>query len=128
MTKNELVHIVSKQETLDKSKVLTWIKQLANDSVVVNKLAVGDVVMFKPFSHPAIIFKIKKNNYICGLLTTNEDCDGLIEKCKCRFLENSYFTATLMSTTQLYGKFMGVYENKKHLKEVYNKIISRLIL
>lgn len=88
---------------------------------------VGDVMMYAVFKHPYVILNKTKEGFICGLLTTEENCPEILEQCKSRFFSESFFTKALFTVTEVQGSFLNVYENNKHLKEVLLKLRKELI-
>jgi hypothetical protein len=82
----------------------------------------GDVLMHSMFKHPYVLLKKRKNDWICGLLTSEAGCPEILEQCESRFFSENYFTNTLFTTKEISGSFVNVYGNTKHLREVYNKL------
>lgn len=109
------VNIVKEPQIIEKQK-----------SIKPQTFKVGDVFMHKIFHHPYVLLKKRKGHWICGLLTSDEKCDVILEKCESRFFNDNYFTIVLFSVIIPTGKFMCVYDNKKHLKTIYNNLSNLL--
>ena len=83
---------------------------------------VGDVLMHHVFKHPYILLKKRKDDWLCGLLTSEENCPEILEICQSRFFSRNYITKALFTITEVQGSFINVYQNDKHLKSVLIKI------
>lgn len=71
--------------------------------------------------HPAIVFKIEGDLCYCIPMTSQMKDYCFLKKVeKSRFLENSYFTFTVIAVTMEYAKnnFIGVFDSLPELKEV----------
>lgn len=82
----------------------------------------GDVLMHSVFKHPYILLKKRKDDWLCGLLTSEETCPEVLEICQSRFFPHSYLTKVLFTTTDIQGGFLNTYGNSKHLNEVLKKL------
>ena len=83
---------------------------------------VGDVLMHTVFKHPYILLKKRKTDWVCGLLTSEENCPEILEICQSRFFSNNYLTKALFTTTEIQGSFINTYANSKHLSEVLKRL------
>ena len=83
---------------------------------------VGDVLMHGVFKHPYILLKKRKTDWICGLLTSEENCPEILEVCQSRFFSEKYITNALFTTNAVQGSFINVYGNDRHLREVLVKL------
>lgn len=113
-----------KENKFSHEQLLNWVKALPASSISrkPSSYKVGDVFMHSVFKHPYVILSSSKSGYICGLLTTEENCPEILEACKSRFFSESYFTQALFTVTEIHGSFLNVYENKKQLREVLEKL------
>lgn len=82
----------------------------------------GDVFMHPVFKHPYILLKKRKEDWICGLFTSEESFPDILEPCQSRFFKDSYFVKSLFTAVEPQGGFMNVYGNDKHLREVLIKL------
>jgi hypothetical protein len=112
-----------------KEQLVAWITSMPG--VVKTKpdtFKVGDVFMSRIFHHPIVLLRKRKSDWICTVLTSEESCKEILEPCESRFYKNSFFTKALFTTQDLENcSFMGVYENNKHLTEVYKKLKQSLL-
>jgi hypothetical protein len=86
----------------------------------------GDVLMHGVFKHPYILLKKRKTDWVCGLLTSEENCPEILEVCQSRFFSTNYITKALFTTTEIQGSFINVYGNDSHLKKVLIKLKENL--
>lgn len=123
MTREELSEKVSKG-SYNQQQLLSWIKTLPADNIKRKPIEYksGDVLMHSVFKHPYILLKKRKDDWICGLLTSEETCPEVLEICQSRFFAESYLTKALFTTTEVQGSFINVYGNSKHLNEVLKKL------
>ena len=126
MDKQTLIDRV-KKGNFDNQQLLGWLGAMPNTPKKPTVYKIGDVFLHKIFRHPYVILKQRRGTYICGLLTSESDCSEILEICQSRFFENSYFTKTLFTVSEEQGNFAGVYENNKHLKEVFLKLKQSLL-
>ena len=105
-------------------QLLAWVRGLPSSEIKRKPIEyrVGDVLMHGVFNHPYILLKKRKDEWICGLMTSDETCPEVLEVCQSRFFHEKYITKTLFTTTQVLGSFLNVYQNDKHLKEVLSKL------
>lgn len=75
----------------------------------------GDVIFFHQLNHPLILLYRKKNSWICTLMTSDQKCPEILCKAESRFFPESYITKTLLTITEVRGKYMFPYDNNKHL-------------
>jgi len=123
---------MSKEDILEKIKkgnysqqqLLAWITCLPSSAEKRKPIEyqVGDCLMHSVFKHPYILLKKTKEGWICGLLTSEDNCPEILEKCQSRFFSENYITKALFTTTEVRGSFLNVYGNNKHLKEVTVKL------
>lgn len=128
MNKNELINKIKTSKTFSKEEVLNWCNNLPKDTGMFkpSSLKVGDIFRHNVLGqHPYVLLKKKKNIWVCVLITTDDNCSEILEKCESRFLSNSYFTINLLGVKSPQG-FLGVYENKKHLKSIYELLKLKL--
>lgn len=123
MTREELSEKVSKGG-YNQQQLLSWIKTLPADNSKRKPVEykVGDILMHSHFKHPYVLLKKRKNDWLCGLLTSESGCPEILEICQSRFFPESYFTRTLFTTTEVQGSFMNIYGNNKHLTEILKKV------
>lgn len=113
-----------KSGSYDQNKLVSWINCLP---ILESKrkpieYRTGDVFMHGVFRHPYILLKKRKNDWVCGLLTSDETCPEVLEACQSRFFNEKYITKTMFVVTEIQGSFINVYQNDKHLKEVHLKL------
>jgi len=123
MNKAELLSKV-KKGSFTNEQLVSWIECLpgssGNRKPTLHK--VGDV-----FKHPYVLLKKSKNDWVCTLLTSENNCDEILEPANSRFFGDNYITKSLFTVKNINGSFYGVYDNNKHLKEVYTKLIHLFI-
>ena len=108
-------------------KVIGWLNALATSNFMTpNENKVGDVYMHVIFKHPYVLLEQKENRWVCGLLTSNENCDTILCKAESRFFENALFVETLFLVGEPRGVFYGIYDNNKHIKKVLKKLRKTL--
>jgi hypothetical protein len=81
-------------------------------------------MMHPIFQHPYILLKKKEKFWLCGLITSEEDCRKL-EPCSSRFFDDGFFTRTMFTTVEPIGRFMYPFENMRQVNLVL-KIIGLL--
>lgn len=125
MKKNELLEKVQNRDyKYNRGQLISWVQELPNSYILeVNQYKAGDVFMHPIFKHPYILLERKDDFWICTLLTSNGDFKEVLTQCRSRFFfGESYITKTLFTMTDPIGKFMGVYDNPRHLKDVTKKL------
>ena len=124
MEKSILIDKVNAMTTFDKPLLLSWISCLPTTSTKTkpSTYLVGDVFMHPIFKHPYILLKKEKDQWICGLITSDADFSGILEPCKSRFFTNNFFSKLLFTTKEPIGVFMAPYENKTHLRAVHSTL------
>jgi hypothetical protein len=107
----------------DEQRLLVWLESLPNvNKIKPNEYKVGDVLFHKHFKHPYVLLEYK-DGWICGLLTSNENCLEVLEQCNSRFFFDSYFTKTLFMVEKVENEFMlGVFDNNKQIKRILSKL------
>ena len=128
MDKLQLLEKV-KSGNYNKEQLVGWVTALPNTSLKTkpNTYKVGDVFTHVVFKHPYILLEQRKEDWVCGLLTTEGECPEILEKCNSRFFAESYITKALFTVSQIDGSFIGIYDNNKHLKETFSKLKKNLI-
>lgn len=123
MTKEDILEKV-KKGNYNQQQLISWITCLPQspEKRKPNEYKQGDVLIHSMFKHPYVLLKKRKNDWICGLLTSEAGCPEILEQCESRFFSGNYFTNTLFTTKEISGSFVNVYGNAKHLREVYNKL------
>ena len=74
------------------------------------------------FAHPVVLLKRNREMWICAMMTSNRLCPEMLEPCQSRFFANSYLVKTLVIVSEIPNRFMGVYDNPPHLREVFTKL------
>jgi len=125
MDKQELIHKIS-TTSHTKEQLLAWVNCLPSGTVnrKPTSIKVGDVYMHAAFKHPCVVLQKKQDEWLCGLLTTEETCTEILEPCESRFFSTNYFTKALFTIKEPIGSFINVYENQKHLRKVLLKLKS----
>lgn len=123
MDKNQILEKLRTGEP-SKEKIIGWITALPNVTAKRAPIAykVGDVMMHTVFQHPYVLLEKKKNYWVCGLLTSEENCPEILEKCNSRFFSENFLTKTLFTVTEVQGSFVNNYDNNRHLKSVLIKL------
>jgi len=125
-SKDELVIMV---EDLFNSEEVEQIKTPIIESLtgvrykkVPTKYKKGDVLMHPIFRHPYVLLEYKKNIWICGLLTSEQNCTEILEKANSRFFENEFFTKVLFTQIEPVGSYMYPFDNPKQVNSVLLKL------
>ena len=128
MDKDNLIRLVSSEDGYTKEQLIKWVKALPayTRSRSPSDYKIGDVFMHPVFSHPYVLLnKSKRGGWFCGLMTSDSDNPQILEPCQSRFFgEDNFFTKVLFVTANVTGYFMNTYDNDKHIKEVYKKLVS----
>jgi hypothetical protein len=82
----------------------------------------GDVLMHPIFQHPYILLEKKEKFWLCGLITSEEDCVEILEPCSSRFFDDGFFTRTMFTTVEPIGRFMYPFENMRQVNLVLKKL------
>jgi hypothetical protein len=83
----------------------------------------GDVLMHPIFGHPYILLEFREDvGWICGLITSEEKCEEILEPCLSRFFMDNFFTKTIFTTKDPIGKFMYPFENTKQVNSLLKKL------
>ena len=125
MDRQELIHKIS-TTSYTKDQLLGWVNALPKETVnrKPSSVKVGDVFMHSAFKHPCVILQKKNEDWLCGLLTTEETCTEILEPCESRFFSTSFFTKALFTVKEPVGHFVNVYDNSKQLRMVLFKLKS----
>ena len=112
-----------------KEQLIGWITALPGSSMKVkpNEYKAGDVLMHQVFKHPFVLLKKRKEDWICGLLTSEENFPDILEPCNSRFFSKEYFVKSLFTASEIQGTYMGNYDNPKHIREVLIKLKQILL-
>lgn len=123
MSKDEILQKV-KDKKYSHEQLVSWLNTLPADNSKRRPIEykVGDVLMHAVFKHPYVLLKRRKNDWLCGLLTTEETFPDILEECQSRFFSESYFVKSLFTATKIEGTFINTYGNAKHLTEVLKKL------
>ncbi len=123
MDKKQLIERIKKGDYTH-DQLLGWVMSLPGSvgtkKPIKNKI--GDIYMHPVFQHPYVLLAKKKNNWICGLLTTDETCDQILEPCKSRFFTASFFTKVLITMNEPTGSYCNVYDNNSHIRHVIKQL------
>lgn len=128
MTKLEVIskiNLTSVNSTeINKSSVIGWINSIPSaNKIKPIEFKIGDVFMHPVFKHPCVLLEKKKEFWLCGILTTESECNEILEICKSRFFNASYFTKVLFTIQNPNDmSFLGVYENNSHIKHILSKL------
>jgi hypothetical protein len=125
MTREELIKKV--EGNYSKEQVKAWVMSLPSNSKQIPLVPIiGDVYYHPIFNHPYVLLCESNNRgWICGLLTSNEDCEELLVKCSSRIFYNSYFTKTMFIVIEP-KQFLGTFENNAQLSSVYLRLREEL--
>lgn len=130
MTKKTLYEtIFDNNYVYNKPKLLQMVDSLPNNILKISPASnkVGDIYFHVAFNHPIILVKKRKTSWICLMCTSNELEEAKIP-CKSRFFEGFISHVLLeISVERLKNyKFLGLYDNARHLRETYRHL--KLIL
>lgn len=105
-------------------QLLGWVNALPGSSTTrkPSEPKVGDVYMHPIFLHPYILLQKQEDQWLCSLITSEENCPVILEECQSRFFSNSYFTKVLFFNPEDKGTFINVYENDEHVRIVTKKL------
>ncbi len=128
MTKEEIINKVHAQMP-DKPTLINWLRSLPRDAEKrkPNVEKIGDVFSHSVFQHPYILLHKTKDFWICGLMTSNGEYPDILCECKSRFFQDKHITRTIFTVTEVQGSFINVYDNTKHLKEVYRTLLKTFL-
>jgi hypothetical protein len=123
--KAALIEKIKKGE-YSQQQLLSWISALPGSTTRVKPtdFQKGDVLMHPVFKHPYVLLEKKKDYWICGLLTTETECEEILLKCESRFFPDSYFTRVIFTSAEPIGTWMNTYDNTKHIRVVLNNLKS----
>lgn len=123
MTRDEIIVRVQ-NEKCTPEQIVGWLKTLPpnNNRLRPVEFKVGDVLMHPIFKHPYILLKKRKEDWICGLLTSSEDCAEILEVCQSRFFPQKYITKILFTVSEVQGNFLNVYGNPRHTAQIFKKL------
>lgn len=116
-----------KSGSYSQQQLMGWLGAMPNPPKKPTEYKVGDVFMHGVFKHPYVILKQRKNDWVCSLLTSEDTCPEVLEICQSRFFATNYFTKALFTVSEVQGGFVGIYDNNKHLREVYLKLKQNLL-
>lgn len=128
MDKQQLLEKI-KGGNYSKEQLLAWVNCLPTTTSTRKPLEykVGDVFMHHVFKHPYILLKKRKNDWLCGLFTSEENFPDILEPCKSRFFDKEFFVKSLFTAKEVEGSFINSYDNHKHLREILIKLQKELI-
>ena len=123
MERDEIIAKV-KQGNYNQNQLLGWLQALptSTEKRKPSEYKVGDVLMHSVFKHPMILLKKQKEDWLCGLMTSDENCPEKLEECRSRFFEGKYITKTLFTTSEIKGSFVNTYEKNKQLRDILIKL------
>lgn len=123
MNKDELL-IKVKEKKYTHEQLVSWLNALpaSMEKRRPAEYKVGDCFMHGVFKHPYILLKKRKDDWICGLFTTEESFPDILEAGQSRFFKDSYFVKSLFTAAKVEGTFINTYGNNKHLVEVLKKL------
>lgn len=123
MDKLQLIEFI-KDKKYTHEQLLGWVNSLPGGTIdrspiVYNR---GDVLTHPVFKHPYILLKKRKDNWLCTLLTSDPNCNEMLEECNSRFFKDNYVTKVLFTTTIVVGKFINMYDNNKQLSHITKQL------
>lgn len=126
MEKKELFNkIKATTGGLNKEQILGWVESLPGsmNPTKPTDYKVGDVYMHQVFRHPCVLIKKKKDGTFLGtILTSEETCSEILEKCDSRFFSSSFFTMAIFTVNIPIGNFMSMYDNDIQINTIYKKL------
>jgi len=127
MNKTQIIEKIEAGEK-DINKIKTWINCLPNfcRKQTPKNIRIGDVYFKGELGHPILILGKREDLFLCVLFTTENTTPGIICKANSRFFYDSYITSTILLTRVDMNKFVGVYENRKHITEI-KKLLKKTI-
>jgi len=122
MNKLEIVEKI-KEKMPNQEQLIGWIRSLPGSSTKMNPDTpkVGDVLMHPVFKHPYVLLEKREDEWLCGLMTSKEDCLEMLCETQSRFF-NGFFSKALFTVTDPSKQFINMYDNKKHLKTVLKQL------
>ena len=105
-------------------QLTTWVQSLPGSSATKkpSKNKVGDVYMHPVFQHPYVLLEKKGDVWICGLFTTDEKYQQILEACNSRFFTTSFFTKTMFTLNEPVGPYCNVFDNNAQIKKVLKQL------
>lgn len=127
-SKESVLKVINNNEWSDKESAMIEVQNVISEIKTKNGVPAGykkgDTLMHPIFRHPYVLMEQKGDEWICGLLTSNSDCDEILEKCKSRFFSESYFTKVLFTVNKPIGTFMFPFENSRQVNKVLKDLKS----
>lgn len=105
-------------------QLTVWVQSLPGSSATKkpSKNKVGDVYMHPVFQHPYVLLEKKNDVWICGLFTTDEKYQQILEPCNSRFFTTSFFTKTMFTISEPIGPYCNVFDNNTQIKKVLKQL------
>lgn len=125
-TKESILPLMNSNEYVDEKSAMIEVQNVISKTKngVPTKYKKGDTLMHPIFRHPYVLMEQKGDDWVCGLLTSNPDCDEILEKCKSRFFSESHFTKVLFTVSNPIGSFMFPFENTRQVNKVLKDLKS----
>lgn len=135
MDKAKLSDLIEKHphKTIPKTLIQGWVKPLPSVGITrgggdPKSVKKGDVYFHGIFQHPIVVVKVNPDGLCIGmLLTSNVNCNTILEQCDSRFYYSSFITKSLHLFDPSKNKFIGVYDNNAHLTSAYNRIKNNIL-
>lgn len=127
ISKSEIESILSSTEWLDEESASIEVKNLIKGKTKKNfptRYKKGDTLMHPIFRHPYVLLEKSEDGWICGLLTSEENCNEILEKCNSRFFESSFFTKVLFTVNEPIGTYMFPFDNNRQTNSILVKLKS----
>jgi len=126
-TKEEFIEWINSDEYIsDKQTAIDEIKNVVKPKNGIPTIyKKGDTLMHPIFRHPYVLLEQKESGeWVCGLLTSDEKCDEILEKANSRFFSESYFTKALFTINKPFGPYMYPFDNTRQLNKVLKELKS----
>lgn len=126
ISKKEILKVIHKSEWVDKETAMVEVKNVISEikpqNGIPTKYKKGDTLMHPIFRHPYVLMEQKDGSWICGLLTSESECNEILEKCRSRFFAESYFTKVIFTVEDPIGTYMFPFDNGRQINKVLKEL------
>lgn len=139
MSHEMLIELLNSR-SYNRSRAITWVSQLSKDFIheheptierkirdlIPSNFKKGDVFFHYGLNHPVVLLKrLKDDEWLVVLLSTTFREETILEKCRSRFFNSSYFTKTLTNfMIEEHSFYWGYFDNVKQVNEVKKKLFD----
>lgn len=128
MTKEILKNlIITKKFTQE--ELLRWIANLPEEisKYKPRTKKVGDVFFHNGFNHPCVLARKNKDGWNVLMMTSEKKCKEIVSEAKSRFSEGFFTYSLVFVNDDSLKSYLFHYEDKKHLKSVYQEVVKRIL-